>query len=202
MNESKRSGLDGLITFGMVALLTIGFGWQTDSAHARVSLSQLQADIEALQTEMNTIQGAVDNNSNRIDDMVNQSCPQGEAVIGIAGDGSVICGEGPFEGYQPPPRPCSEVAKEWCTSKGWIVVGQPMNGNIVCTFDGRSTGHNCDTCSTYNIVVWQDGSPERHCTNYSYSTSAGNVYSAHTPCQCGDNLDFCNTWNMQNCIPD
>jgi hypothetical protein len=96
---------------------------------------------------------------------------------------------------------CSEVATAYCVGKGWTVVGAALGGNIVCTIDGRSTGSNCDTCSTYNIVVWTDGSQERHCPGF-YSTVAGEVYSAHTPCTCGDNLDFCDSWDMAGCTPD
>ena len=99
-------------------------------------------------------------------------------------------------------RPCSVVAAAWCTAKGWRVAGGAQGGNIVCTVDGRGTGSNCDTCSTYNIIVWRNGSKERHCVGHSYSTRAGTFYSAHTPCRCGDNLDACGQWDMQNCIPD
>ena len=99
-------------------------------------------------------------------------------------------------------RPCSVVAAAWCTAKGWRVAGGAQGGNIVCTVDGRGTGNNCDTCSTYNIIVWRNGSKERHCDGHNYSTRAGTFYSAHTPCRCGDNLDACGQWDMQNCIPD
>jgi hypothetical protein len=81
------------------------------------------------------------------------------------------------------------------------VVGAAQGGNIVCTIDGRSPANNCDTCDTYAMVVWVNGSPERYCPG-AYSTVAGAVYSAHTPCECGDNLDFCTNWDMQGCVPD
>jgi hypothetical protein len=116
------------------------------------------------------------------DDGIDQNC-----------DGSDAVGE---------TRLCSEVANDHCEAKGWVVVEGPSGGNIVCTIDGRSSGNNCDTCSTYNIYVWEHGSEERHCTGYGYSTNAGNFYSAHTPCACGDNLDFCGSWDMEGCIPD
>ena len=84
---------------------------------------------------------------------------------------------------------------------GWEVVDDPLDGNIVCTIDGRGDNENCDTCDTYNIYVWEDGSPERHCAEFNYDTVAGEIYSAHTPCECGDNLDLCDTWSL-DCIPD
>ena len=96
---------------------------------------------------------------------------------------------------------CSQVAANWCAAKGWPVVGAAQGGNIVCTIDGRSDGNNCDACATYNIVVWVNGSEERHCPGV-YSTVAGGVYSAHNPCACGDNLTLCENWNMQGCVPD
>ncbi|MFT5456824.1 MAG: hypothetical protein ACI9K2_003314 [Myxococcota bacterium] len=100
-----------------------------------------------------------------------------------------------------PPELCSVVAQRDCEAKGWTVVGFAEAGNIVCTIDGRSTGNNCDTCDTYNIYVWEAGSPERHCPDV-YSTLPGVAYSAHTPCACGDNLDPCFDWDMAGCIPD
>ncbi len=108
------------------------------------------------------------------------------------------CDQGP-----PPPRLCSEVARELCESKGWTVVSEPDPpiGNIVCTVDGRDSVNNCGTCAEYNIVVWQDASPEQHCPG-SYSTLAGSVYGGHIPCTCADNLYWCQTWDMQGCIPD
>ncbi len=96
---------------------------------------------------------------------------------------------------------CSVVAANWCSAKGWPVVGAAQGGNIVCTSDGRGDANNCDTCATYNIVVWQNGSQERYCPG-AYSTVAGGVYGAHTPCACGDNLPFCENWDMQGCIPN
>ena len=96
---------------------------------------------------------------------------------------------------------CSVVAQRDCEARGWTVVGFAEGGNIVCTIDGRDTGANCDTCDTYNIYVWEAGSEERHCPGF-YSTLPGVAYSAHTPCTCGDNLDFCFDWDMERCIPD
>jgi hypothetical protein len=106
----------------------------------------------------------------------------------------------------PPATPyCSEVARAWCEDKGWTVVNSPppSAGNIVCTVDGRAAQNNCDDCSTYNIVVWKDGSEEQFCPG-TYSTEAGKVYGGHAgfPCQCGDDLEYCGTWDMQGCTPD
>jgi len=107
------------------------------------------------------------------------------------------CDEGP-----PPQRLCSEVAREFCESKGWNVVGLPELGNIVCTTNGLTVSDNCATCSEYNMVVWTDGSPERECGSIVYSTVTGWVYGGHIPCTCSDNLYTCNEWDTQGCIPD
>ncbi len=109
----------------------------------------------------------------------------------------------PFLFGPPPPRLCSEVAREFCESKGWIVVSDPNPsiGNIVCTVDGRGSEDNCSTCTEYNMVVWQDASPELHCPG-TYSTVAGTIYGGHIPCTCSDNLYWCQGWDTQGCIPD
>ena len=96
---------------------------------------------------------------------------------------------------------CSEVARAHCIAKGWQVTGEAEGGNIVCTSNGQGTGNNCDTCATYHIYVWQNGSGDRHCPD-TYNTTAGNLYSGHSPCICGNNLNLCGQWNMQGCIPD
>ena len=122
-------------------------------------------------------------------------CPSGQEFIGMNIDGTFICEQVGL------PRLCSEVATEICEAKGWTVVGGALGGNIVCTIDGRDADLNCSSCSEYNIAVWENGSPERHCPG-SYSTLAGQVYGGHIPCTCSDNLYYCEEWDMQNCIPD
>lgn len=108
------------------------------------------------------------------------------------------CDDGP-----PPARHCSAVAREYCESKGWIVVSDPNPsiGNIVCTSDGRGSEEHCSGCTEYNMVVWSDGSPEKHCPG-TYSTLAGQIYGGHIPCTCADNLYYCQEWDLQTCIPD
>jgi hypothetical protein len=102
----------------------------------------------------------------------------------------------------PAPRMCSDVAVEWCEGKSWTVVGGPLDGNIVCTVDGRPAEENCDQCNEYNIVIWEDGSGDRFCPSINYSTYAGNIYCGHNPCECGDNLVWCGTWDMLGCEAD
>lgn len=103
-------------------------------------------------------------------------------------------------------RLCSDVAQDWCEAKGWVREDTPLTpaeaGNIVCTIDGRGYGSDCDMCGTYNIVTWRTGSVIQGCNDVSAIMQPGKFYSAHTPCQCGDNVDLCGSWNMQGCLPD
>lgn len=119
------------------------------------------------------------------------SCPGSSLTIEIR-----ACAE------QPGPRMCSDVAVDWCEAKSWTVVADALDGNIVCTVDGRSAENNCDQCNEYNIVIWEDGSGDRYCPSINYSTYAGNIYCGHNPCECGDNLVWCGTWDMLGCEAD
>ncbi|MBK8493317.1 MAG: hypothetical protein IPL49_21165 [Saprospirales bacterium] len=106
----------------------------------------------------------------------------------------------------PPPILCSEQARQACEMNLWQVVAvNPSEGTLVCTRDGRTADNNCDTCSVYGIYVWKDGAPEHFCPEdgtFTYHTHAGDVYSGHSPCICGDNLTLCARWDMHDCIPD
>lgn len=107
----------------------------------------------------------------------------------------------------PPPVKCSDLAKMDCESRGWQVVAVYISeGILYCTIDGRAIENNCDTCGVYNVYVWKDGAREMRCVEDGWpdylSTQAGQVYAGHTPCDCGDNLAYCGSWNMQDCIPD
>ncbi len=116
--------------------------------------------------------------------------------------GQQVCSSGLCTSSQP----CSTVAAAWCTSKGWKVVpwntsypNQP-GGSIFCTSDGRSAANDCDTCMTYNQVVWKTTAKDA-CSS-SNPMVAGNVYGGHSPCTCGPNLLSCGSWAMNNCTPN
>ena len=97
---------------------------------------------------------------------------------------------------------CSEVATNWCEAKGWQVAASNPAGSVVCTAPGYDEYANCEECGIYNIVVWEDGAGDPLCPGGLCSTLAGRVYGGHDPCECGDNLRYCGTWDMQGCIPD
>ncbi len=98
-------------------------------------------------------------------------------------------------------RPCSEVATDWCLGKGWRVSGAPASGNLICTAPNVVAGQDCNACDTYNVVNWTQGLTDRYCGG-PWVANAGDVYSGHSPCECGDNLDFCETFPLDGCIPD
>ena len=105
----------------------------------------------------------------------------------------------------PPAALCSDVAKAFCTGKGWTVVSwstsfpnQP-GGSIFCTSDGRGAGSDCDTCGTYNQIVWK--ATAKDACSSSQALVAGNVYAGHSPCSCQPNLLSCGTWQMQVARP-
>ncbi|MFC2054040.1 hypothetical protein ACFLV7_07050 [Chloroflexota bacterium] len=82
------------------------------------------------------------------------------------------------------------------------MLGPEATGDsIVCLDDRHSAEENCGGCGEYNIVVWEDGFGDWYDPR-TYSTVAGNIYCGHNPCVIGDNLVWCGTWDMQNCIPD
>ena len=96
---------------------------------------------------------------------------------------------------------CSQVATDWCEAKGWHVAYY-WQGSIICTAPGYDEFDHCEDCNIYNIVVWEDGAGDPLCPGGLCSTNAGGVYGGHDPCECGDNLRWCQTWDMQGCQPD
>ena len=91
MRNIKFFAMKYAVTSVLVFGLVIGFVWNADTAHARVSLTQLQAQIEDLQDEVVELQNQIDIERDRIDGHFDQSCPPGQAVIGIDAFGGLIC---------------------------------------------------------------------------------------------------------------
>jgi hypothetical protein len=102
------------------------------------------------------------------------------------------------------PQVCSDVAAAWCAARGWTIpVGGmvPGSGRLYCT-NNVSANSDCNTCADYNMLVWSNGATPLFCTAFTYSTVAGAIYGGHSPCQCGDNLQYCGSWDMKGCTPD
>ena len=101
----------------------------------------------------------------------------------------------------PEPPLCSEVAAAWCEAKGFE-VDLYTDGAVICTASGYDEYSHCEDCSIYNVVVYEDGAGDPLCTSGLSTTYAGHVYGGHDPCECGDNLRYCQPWDMQDCQPD
>jgi len=80
-----------MLIFVFAVVLCTGLIFQTSEVSARVSLSQLQADIEALQDDVIDLQDQIIIERGRINGLVSQSCPTGETVTGIDATGALIC---------------------------------------------------------------------------------------------------------------
>jgi len=78
---------------------------------------------------------------------------------------------------------------------GWS-VDKILSKALVCTKSGTSWNDNCNDCTTWRMIVWQDGGCENDskCQQYSVSTVAGKYYGAHSPCVWGDNYQECGVW--------
>ncbi|MFH2009626.1 MAG: hypothetical protein ABI333_23740 [bacterium] len=93
---------------------------------------------------------------------------------------------------------CIDTATAWCLNKGWSVA-TTMNGGLICVAPGHDEYSHCEGCAAYNMVVWLDGASDPLCPNGVCTTFAGNVYGGHEPCECGDNLIWCESWEMDDC---
>ena len=84
-----------------------------------------------------------------------------------------------------------------CQSFGpdWSVV-RIQSKALVCTKDGLSWAENCNDCTTWRLIVWQDGGCESDllCQQWpTISTVAGRYYGGHLPCSL-DNHQYCGVW--------
>ena len=78
---------------------------------------------------------------------------------------------------------------------GWS-VNRIQCKALVCNKNGTSWTSNCNDCTTWRMIVWQDGGCETDskCQQYSVSTVAGKYYGGHSPCAWGDNYRDCGVW--------
>lgn len=105
------------------------------------------------------------------------------------------------------PLKCSDAAKTYCASKGWIVSAwqtswpnQP-GGSIFCVPQGQSASADCNPCNSYNQLVWKNTAVAA-CGVPSSGLVPGTAYGGHSPCSCQNNLLNCGNWPMNNCTPD
>ena len=79
-------------------------------------------------------------------------------------------------------------------------VAKVTDGALVCTLYGVGWGSNCNSCSKWRLLVWEDGGFEYNDGEHGYtspSTVAGKYYGGHQPCVVTDNHQLCGTWTMK-----
>ena len=85
---------------------------------------------------------------------------------------------------------CRNFGHDWSVNK-------TLDKALVCTKANTSWERNCNSCSTWRLLVWENGGWERglSCKGYNDpSTLAGYYYGGHSPCKCGDNYPTCGRW--------
>lgn len=99
----------------------------------------------------------------------------------------------------PPPMGKNEAgARRYCSSIGWLVKWKSRNGAVICTHPTRaSAGSNCNTCSTWRLVVYRNGGTDMSPANQRYQTKAGHFYCGHKPCRSGWNLPYGGLWSSR-----
>ena len=84
---------------------------------------------------------------------------------------------------------CQNFGSDWS-------VDRIQSKALVCTKDGIDWQENCDDCTTWRMIVWQDGGCENdiYCKRDSIATVAGKYYGGHSPCKSGNNYQECGVW--------
>ena len=83
---------------------------------------------------------------------------------------------------------CQNFGNDWN-------VDHTTDRALVCTKD-RSWTANCDSCSSWRLLVWEDGGFEHDKGEHQIdpSTVAGKYYGGHKPCEYGNNYPLCGDW--------
>lgn len=110
----------------------------------------------------------------------------------------------PLPSQPRPPLPLKDAAAIACRNFGdrWNVA-KVVDRALVCTKDGVSARANCYPCSSWRLMVWENGGFENNIHEMSFikcpnrSTIAGKYYGGHPyPCNNGvkDNYPLCGEW--------
>ena len=85
---------------------------------------------------------------------------------------------------------CRNFGNDWSVNK-------TLDRALVCTKGNTKWNSNCNSCTTWRLLVWENGGWE-HKKNYKGyndpSTVAGYYYAGHLPCKYGDNYPKCGNW--------
>ena len=83
---------------------------------------------------------------------------------------------------------CRAFGNDW-------TVNKKTDRSLVCTKGSVSWHSNCSNCSTWRLMVWEDGGSEYNKSEHSWhSTVAGKYYGGHSPCADEDNFPVCGDW--------
>merc|ERR1719191_1310611 len=99
----------------------------------------------------------------------------------------------------PAPMPRNEAqARMYCSSLGWLVQSKPSSGAIICSKPKRSGVYgNCDSCSTWRLIVFKNGGTDQAPGGQKYPTKSGHFYCGHKPCKAGWNLPYGGIWKVK-----
>lgn len=90
-------------------------------------------------------------------------------------------------------KACRNFGDDW-------KVDKTTDRALVCTKGTVTWGLNCNSCSDWRLLVWENGGFEldRFDLDYRYmddpSTIANKYYGGHNPCATGDNYQLCGDW--------
>ena len=94
-------------------------------------------------------------------------------------------------------RACQNFGNDW-------KVDHTTDRALVCTKDTSWTS-NCDSCSSWRLLVWADGGFEHNKSDSRQPddplTVAGKYYAGHKPCNYGNNYPLCGDWISTGNIP-
>ena len=87
---------------------------------------------------------------------------------------------------------CQNFGPDWS-------VDRIKSNALVCTKRGVIWSDNCNDCTTWRMIVWQDGGFADDTYNgQSISTVAGKYYGGHSPCKDLDNFQDCGVWGSSS----
>ena len=97
-------------------------------------------------------------------------------------------------------KACRNFGNDW-------KVDHTTDRALICT-KGTSWLSNCDSCSSWRMLVWEDGGYEYNKGTQQGlyqtddpSTVAGKFYGGHEPCEIGNNYPLCGDWISTGNIP-
>ena len=93
----------------------------------------------------------------------------------------------------------NQGARDACKGFGpsWS-FGEETKASLSCAKPPATPKDICNNCSSYRLLVWEDGADERG--RNLYSTVAGQYYGGYSPCTRSNNLPYCGDWNVSGIL--